>query len=180
MDKRITKILISGKRCTGKTTLLWGLQKKLNWPAFSASQFLRDYIRERGLKGVEIEGRGSHISGEIDGRVQNLLQSDHHVVIDVRAFGGIKGEFPNCMKVLLIAEDRRRFGRSAHREGVEISKAQKRIEKKDAEFIQRAGDIVGFHDFFEPRYYDVVIDTTNLKKDEVVDWVIKKSDTNFY
>jgi len=46
---KYSKITISGKICTGKTTLFWDLQKKLNWPVFSTGQFFRDYARQHNL-----------------------------------------------------------------------------------------------------------------------------------
>ena len=46
---KYSKITISGKICTGKTTLLKRLQKKLNWTTFMTGQLFRDYVKNHKL-----------------------------------------------------------------------------------------------------------------------------------
>ena len=174
-NKPLTKVLICGKRCTGKTTLFWDLQKRMNWPIFSASQYLRDYIYRNGLSNNrgDIEKHHENLSHEIDERITNLFESGESVVVEARAYGEIKKPFSGVLKVLLIADDVCRYKRASNREGVAYPRAAKRVEKKDEEFMSRAGKVLGFYDFYDEKYYDLVIDTTNLTPEQVVDKVIE-------
>jgi len=70
---RYTKITISGKICTGKTTLFKGLQKKLKWPAFMTGQLFRDYVKEHGLNLEGAEEQNEKLTKEVDYKVRDML-----------------------------------------------------------------------------------------------------------
>lgn len=174
--KALSKVLICGERCVGKTTLMWGLQKELGWPVYSASQFLRDYIRQYGLRGdpSKIQNHHERMSAEIDQRIKKLLESEYQVIIEARAFRYIKESFAKGLKVLLTADPVIKYKRSSQREATEYARAAQRIEKKDKEFRVNTGKIFGFYDMFEPKYYDVVMDTSLLSKEAVVQAVVER------
>jgi len=55
-----SKIVISGKICTGKSTLVHHLSEKLGWKTFSSGQYFRKYAQEHNLvrnHGREHSGR---------------------------------------------------------------------------------------------------------------------------
>ena len=174
------KILISGKRCTGKTTLFWDLQKKLAWPTFSTSQFLRDFIYthgiSRGLK--QVEDKSQEITQEIDQRTTSLLKANSPVIVETRAFGQIFDQFPDTLKILLVCDDQERIKRSSFRQTISLQKAKKRLFKKDKEWFEKMKSLYQRDDFFELKYYDLVIDTTSLVKKEVLNLVLKKLEKN--
>ncbi len=168
---RYQRALISGRRATGKSTLLWELQKRLNWPIFSISMFLRDYIRQYNLTPQQVDERRVEIAKDIDGRILNLLSSSNNVLIEAKVYGGIKKNLPGTAKILLTASDNTRYQRNAFREGISFDKAKKRVIKKETEWEQKMAKILGFNDFFDPKYYDLVVDTTNLTREQVADKV---------
>ena len=45
----LNKITISGKICTGKTSLFKNLEKELNWPVFMTGKLFRDYVAKINL-----------------------------------------------------------------------------------------------------------------------------------
>lgn len=165
---RYTKIILCGKRCTGKTTLLWNLQSALNWPLFSVSEYLRDLIRMYHLSPGDIEKKRIAVSRDIDTRMLALLRSDHCCIIDARVFGYVDQEFPHAVKVLLHANDTVRIERSSKREQSSLEKAENRLLKKEEEWLKSMRDIYGHQDFFNPKYYDLVIDTTSANTQEVL------------
>lgn len=167
-----TKIILCGKRCTGKTTLMWNLQQALNWPLISVSEYLRDLIRMYHLTPEDIEKNRIQISKDIDTRILNLLRTENRAIIDARVFGYIDQQFPRTLKLLLTANDNTRIIRSSEREKSSVQKAEVRLMKKEEEWIRSMQGIYGKNDFFNPAYYDLVIDTTNLKPIDVLKKVL--------
>lgn len=172
-----SKILISGLRNTGKTTLFWQLQKELNWPTLSVSQLMRDYIRANGLQGKsdsDIKPHEESLKTEIDHRICKLLTSPHQVIIETRAFALIRDPFPNTLKVLLTADEKVRVARNASRENISLDKSAKRLLKKEQDWLQKISHQFGFQDFFDPKHYDLVVDTNSLEPEQVSRIVVAK------
>lgn len=165
-----TKIILSGRRNTGKTTLFWALQKQLNWPTFSISQYLRDYIRIYGLQGASATQMAEHeiqMGHDIGQRVMALLKTDYPMIIEARLFEHIRQEWPGALKVLLTADEPVRIKRNAYREGISEQKSAQRLIKKEDKWIKKMEQQFGFGDFYNSDLYDLVIDTTQLSKDQV-------------
>ena len=174
---RYTKIILSGLKCVGKTSLFWDLQKRLNWPTFSASQFLRDYIRNHQLSAADLEAHEAKMGQEIDQRIEDLLNHPYPVLIEARVFGGIIKPWPGTLRLLLEAKDQVRFQRSAGREGIDMAKAEKRLQKREGKWLQTMHERYGLENFYNHDYYDWVIDTSQLSKEQVVEMVLNKVKT---
>jgi len=58
----INKITISGKICTGKSTLLKSLQKELNWPVFMTGQLFREYVNSKYAVALSSCTAGLHLA----------------------------------------------------------------------------------------------------------------------
>ncbi len=170
----MTKIILCGKRATGKSTLFWDLQKALNWPVFSISEFLRSYLYRHGLKKPEdIDAVSAQISQDFDTRVDALLRATDHVIIDARVFGKIRELLPNTLKVLLTASDETRLKRAAYREGTDVETQRKKLLKKEDAWIEKMHTMYPF-DFFDPQYYNLVIDTDIKTPEEVLEIILSK------
>lgn len=165
----VTKLIISGKRCAGKSTLFWNIQKYLNWPVFSLSHFLRDFIRTKGLSPEEVEQLSEQVSREVDERIQSLLVSPYPVIIENRMLGFVLPDSPTIFSVLLYANDTVRVKRSAQREGISEEKAHNRLFKREEKLNQRMQNIYGRDDFYEDTYYNFVIDTSDKTPEQVLD-----------
>lgn len=168
---RYNKIVICGQRCVGKTTLMWQLQKQLNWPMFSVSQFLRDYIRTHQVSPFEVEENSQAVTDDIDSRVEALLNSGNQVIVESRVFDKNRSRPEDAMTLLLYASENVRVARSAGREKTSEDKARKRLNKREGEFEARMSQIYGYSSLFDPANYDLAIDTDNLSPQEVLNRV---------
>jgi cytidylate kinase len=167
-----TKVLICGKRCTGKTTLFWDLQKALGWPTFTVSQYLRDYIHRFHLTPQQIDERSIEVSRDMEQRIAALLTSNDHVVIDARVYGKLKDVPENTLKVLLSASDQARVIRAAFREKTTAQKQQGRLLPRESEWIDKMQKLYPDVNFFDPEGYDLAIDTSMLKPSDVLNRVV--------
>lgn len=172
-----TKIILCGKRCTGKTTLFWDLQKRLEWPTFTISQYLRDYIHRFHLTSEEVEARSAEVSRDIDDRVASLIKGPDRVVIDARVYEGEYRNLPNVASILLTARDDVRLSRAAFREKTTPEKQGKRLFKRENAWLERIRAIYGDRDFFEPSSYTLTIDTSDLTPEQVLERTLTFLDT---
>jgi cytidylate kinase len=163
-----SKILIVGKRCSGKSTLFWNLQKELNWPTFSLSHFLRDFIRTHGLTPEEIEEQSAETSMEVEKRIQALVKTPDHVIIESRMLGFLTAPIPHTCRLLLTCEDTTRIERSAFRERISIDKARGRLFKREKNLFEAMKAVYKRDDFYDETYYDIVINTTHMTPADVL------------
>lgn len=169
---KYSKIILCGRRCSGKTTLFWDLQKELNWPIFSISLYLRDYLHRHNLKSLDaIEALNETISRDIDERMQKLLTTPEQIIFDARMYGHINDQIPNTLKVLLVTDEKIRIKRAAYREGTTEEVQKKRLIKKEGDWIAKMRVMYPF-DFFDPKYYDLVINTSELTPQQVLERIL--------
>jgi cytidylate kinase len=170
----ITKILLCGKRCTGKTTLFWDLQKTLGWPIFSVSEYLREYIHRHALTPEEVEDRSEELSTDYENRVMTIVNSPDRVIIDSRVFGRMAELGPDVLKILLTADDAKRIERAAYRQQTPVEKQRIKLLKNESQWIKRMETLYPGVDFFDPSRYDLALDTTDKTPEAVLAAVLAK------
>lgn len=176
-DDMFTKIILSGLRNTGKTSVFWALQQQLAWPTFSVSQFLRDYIRTHGLQGSSNQVMAEHeqqMRQSINQRLAGLMRLPDRCIIEARIWEDVRLESPGCLKVLLTADESVRVERNAFRESIGLERSRSKLINKENKWLDKVTAQFGFDDFFAHNYYDLVIDTGPLSIDQVVRVIIEK------
>lgn len=164
----IAKVTISGKICTGKTTLFWALQEQLVWPTFSTSQYFRDYARAHQLILEKAEEQSDELTRKIDYRVSDMLLKNGNLLVEGWMAGIMANGYKGILKVLLTCDDRVRIKRFANRERVSIKEATKRIHDRETNLIIRLSAIYQRNDFVDPKKYDIVLDTTFTAQDKML------------
>jgi len=91
----INKITISGKICTGKSTLLKSLQKELNWPVFMTGQLFREYVKKNRLNLEHVEEQSEALTKKIDYQVRNLIKQPGNLIVDGWMSGIMANNFSN-------------------------------------------------------------------------------------
>lgn len=167
-------ITISGPICSGKSTLFKNLCQKLNWPSYSASQFFRDFCQKHSLPLFAAQLRPESLTREIDKGVREKLLREKEIIIEGWLAGFMGQGISGVLKILLICADEERFRRFSQREGISLEKARQKIEKQESNLFTKWKKVYGQDDFLEQRYYDLVIDTTDLKPKEVIDLVLAR------
>lgn len=171
---RYTKITISGKICTGKTTLFQDLQKQLKWPTFSTSQFFRDYAKSNKLSLNRGEEQNEKITKKIDLKIFKLLKKNNNLIVEGWMAGIMADKLPNVIRILLICDEKERIKRYAKRENIPIKNAQKRLYERENSWLKKIKKIYGRDDIFKPENYNCIIDTTNLKPQKILQKVMNK------
>ncbi|TRZ51919.1 hypothetical protein D4R99_03675, partial [bacterium] len=150
-----SKITISGKICTGKTTLLKDLQKELNWPIFMTGRLFRDYVEKNKLNLEQVEEQNEELTKKIDYQVRDMLKTGKNLIVDGWMSGLMANHFPNILKILLVCQDNIRYKRFAEREKISINEAKKRVEERQLNWFKKLEVIYKRSDFVDPKNYDL-------------------------
>ncbi len=161
------KITVSGKICTGKTTLFNGLHKRLGWPTFSTSQFVREYTRTHQTDLEKAEEQNEKMTVMMDTRMKEMLKTPGNLLAEGWMAGIMANHYKGILKVLLVCDDKVRIQRFADREHVTYEEAKARLETRENNWMHKVGKVYKRNDFFDPKHYDVVIDTSDKTAKEV-------------
>lgn len=172
---KYNKITISGKICTGKTTLLKSLEKHLGWPTFMTGQLFREHAKKKNLQLEGAEEQNQRITREVDERVKKMLHEPGHLIVDGWMSGLSANSLPDVMKILLECDNRTRYGRFANREKVTLTEAKKRVEERQGSWFEKIEKIhkIKRGEFIDPKNYTIVIDTTNLSTSKITKKVLQ-------
>lgn len=164
---KYTKITISGNICTGKTTLFWNLQNKLVWPTFSSSQFFRDYARLNTVSLDAADEQNKKLTNFVDFRMRDMLKKPGNLLAEGWMAGIMANHYKKILKVLLVCEDTIRIKRYAEREDTSFTKAKERLQAREKNWFEKMVKIYKRNDFFDPKNYDLVINTSQKRPGEI-------------
>lgn len=167
-------VTISGKICSGKSSLFKNLVQELNWPSYSASQFFRQWSQEHQVHLFDAEARSDSLTCEVDKGMREKILEGKNLILEGWLAGFMALGLPRVLKVLLICHNKVRIERFAKREKITLAKASEEIKKREEALLNKWRRVYGREDFFEPKFYDLVIDTTRLGKIEVLRLVLEK------
>lgn len=168
-------ITISGTPGSGKSTLAKNLASKLNLNHYSTGDFMRKIAKERNISLIklsELAESDLSIDQEIDNYTKELARQDNFVIDSRLAYYFI----PNSIKIFLDADLDERAKRIAQDkrkdEPSEIKKVKKEIQKRQESEKTRYQELYNLNPYNHDNF-DLVIDTTDLQPQEVVEKVIE-------
>jgi predicted cytidylate kinase len=169
-----SKITISGKICTGKSSVFRALEEKLKWPTFSSGAYFREYSKKHNLVLNNAEEQTDILTKKVDGMVKEMLKKPGNLLLDAWLGGILAGETNDVLKVLLTAKDDVRFKRFSQREHVSLEEAKKEVLLRDSSWFEKVEKIHDRSDFFDEKNYTLVIDTSNVSIEYVVSTILKR------
>lgn len=170
---KYSKITVSGRICTGKSTLFLKLEKKLNWPTFHTGQIFREYVKKHGLT-LEAGKEQDVIARKIDMEVKEKLEAPGHLLVDSWMAGIMADDLPGVLRILLTCDDKVRAQRFAQRENLPVDESLKKILERENNVLNKLKEMYKKNGIFDPKYYNLVINTTNLTENEVFEKVLNK------
>jgi predicted cytidylate kinase len=170
-------VTISGRPGSGKSVVASKVAQALNLRHVSAGDFMRQMAAERGMSILELSRvaeEGDEIDREIDARTMRLAEQGGDFVMDARLGWHF---IPDSIKVFLevdplvaahrIFEARRR----SEVENVTLEETQRAVQDRTESERRRYLDYYGV-DYGDHANYDLVIDTSELPIDRVVENVV--------
>ena len=170
-----TNITISGGVSTGKNTLSDNLKPYLEshgWKFTSGGQILRDFAKEYVQPLASLADKKIH--NLIDERTIKLLKEGHYV-IEAWLAGFFARNMKNTLRVLLICKDNAlKIDRVVNRDKISVAMAKKYIKEREEINFREWRKYYGNYNFFDPKYYQLTIDTYTSGPMETLGKVLDK------
>ncbi len=174
MDFNFSNITISGGVAVGTSTLLNNLKPYLEpyqWKFKSTGEFVREYTKENVLPLATLVS--DDFDRQIEAKVYETLAKEKHWVIDGWLSGFISKDLSDTLRVLLVcSENSIRVDRVMNRDKVSVSDAKNFLKLREDKNFKKWQRMYGEHNFFNPKYYQLVIDTYSSGQNETVGKVL--------
>ncbi len=170
-------ITISGKVAVGTTTLAKNLQHILGWKYINTGALQRKWDRKRGVNENEHGAllRPDDHERKMEELAHKTLIEENKVIYEAWLAGFVAQDIAGILKLLLIcSNDAVRIDRVMNRDEVTADEAKRFIRTREDENIVKWHKIYGKHDFWNPKYYDLVIDTYSKGAMETLGVVLDK------
>jgi len=171
------KITISGLPGSGKTTVTKLLAKKLKLKHYSIGNLMRKIAKKKNINELElnkIAEKQKDIDKKLDDFQKKLANKDNFVLDSRIGFYFIPDSIKIFLKVNLKQGAKRIFKDKRKEESYKtIKQTLKAIKRRMKSETIRYKKHYGIKNFRSKKNYDLVIDTTNLKPDEVVNKIIR-------
>jgi predicted cytidylate kinase len=161
-------IVVAGNVGTGTTTLAKALCDKFGFKYVSTGDFFRAYALEHNIELWDKEAVPDEIDRKIDQKFFELMKNEKGYVFDTHYGGYFARDLKDVYKILLtcneqVAEQRVILRQHTHKETVES------IRKRREENQEKFNKLYSPKTPEEPEYFDLIIDTTNISKEETLD-----------
>ena len=182
----INNITISGRIAAGSTSLANKLSEILKWKHIEGGDIFWETIRKRmGVESKDTHLRSDKEDEDFDASLKKLLKEEKHVVLEAHLAGfnaqGIEGVY----KILVICENEHgqdqtqiRIDRLINRETQSVEKAKEEILVREKSDLAKWQKLYVKNDpnwvYWDPKYYDLIVNTYSLNKEEALKFVLDK------
>ncbi len=153
-------VTISGRVASGATTLSHHLTDAIGWKLINGGEMYRLYAKEQGipLEKTTLSSDAYHL--ELDAFIKEKLRSESHLIIeswlsgfDAQGIDGVYKIFVTC------PEDAVRIDRLVNREHMTVEQAKLHLKTRETENLKKWEKLYNTRDIWNPKLYDLVIDT---------------------
>ena len=166
-------IAISGPIAAGSTTTAKLLSKKLKIPYKVAGDFFRLYMQKHNIPLPEKEKVPDEVERKVDRELTDLIASDKPIIIDGLYIAYFAHNMPHVLKVLLTCDEKVRINRALTRTHTHKETAQD-VKRRDQAHDAKFRKLYANENFLDPKFFDLIIDTTNTTKEEVIAKILDK------
>lgn len=167
-------IAISGDIGTGKSTLARLLSEKLNWQYISAGNYFRDWYKKQGMDVSKVYGIPEQEDRKMEADFKKEMAEKSNTIFESRLAGWLAKDYKETLKVLCVVDSETAYKRVAKRDSVSESEAEKLSKQRAKDLVDKFNNLYGVSDFLDEKYFDLVINTTSLSPDQVLEEVLQK------
>lgn len=164
---KYTSIIVAGPIASGTSTAAKNAAKKLNLVHHSAGDFFRQYALDNNIPLHDKEQMPDDLDQKVDSDLTALAKNGG-VSIDGDYIGYFTRDLPNVLKVLITCDYKERIKRALSRKSTH-SETEEQIKLREAGLDKKFRRLYADEDFQNPKFFNLVIDNTNLTPEEVAD-----------
>lgn len=172
---KFSAIAVSGKIATGTSTLSSNLHEVLGWKYVNAGKIQREYDRKHDINENQrgsLVRPDSHEEG-MEAMAKKFLQERRHIIYEAWLAGFVAQSMKHVLKVLLVCSSEAvRIDRVAFRDKLTIKQAQNYIKQREEENLKKWKKLYGDYDFYDKKYFDIMVDTYASGPNETVGKVL--------
>ena len=165
-------IVISGPIASGSTTAAKLLSEKPNIPYKSAGDFFREYMLLHNIPLPQKEKIPDDVEKKVDDELTELAENSS-IIIDGLYTGYFARKNPQVLRVLLTCDEEERIKRALLRTHTHKETAED-VKRRDAAHDAKFRKLYADENFLDPKFFDLVIDTTNTRPEEVSEKIIEE------
>ena len=180
---KYSSVAISSPPGAGRSTLLNNLKNyltPLGWEFFSGGDWSRQFSIAAGkqdpndLKHHKATDYGDEVDHQIDRAMrEKITDSSVHMAIESWIAGWNARDIKHVLKVLLMCDEALRIDRIVNRDNIAVGEAKKHIRERETANLAKWKRMYGVRDFWDPKYYDLVINTYSHGPRETLDLVLQ-------
>lgn len=172
-SKMYRSIVLSGPIASGTTTAAKNLSQELNLEYHSAGDFFRDYMLTHNIPLPNKEEIPDEVDRKVDQEMTSLLASKKNVVVDGLYYGYFCRDMKNVLKVLITADEDERIKRATSRTHTH-KETPEDVLRRDKAHDVKFRKLYANENFLDPKFFNLVIDSTHTSQKEVLDIISKK------
>lgn len=180
---KYSSIAISGRPGAGRSTLLKNLKTclaPLGWEIFSGGDWARKFAIASGKHNANdpTHHKATDYSDDIDKQIDADMRSklsdpEVHMVVESWIAGWNMRGLPHVLKVLLMCDDALRIDRVVNRDNITVEQAKTHLFEREEANLGKWQRMYGVSDFWDPKYYDLVINTYSHGPTETLNLVLQ-------
>jgi len=164
-------IVISGSIASGTTTAAKTLAEKLGLPYRSAGDVFREYALTHNIPLYAKEKIPDELEVKADKELTGLAKKG--AVIDSHYAGYFNRNNKEVLKVLLTADEEIRIKRALERTHTH-TETEEEFKKREEGLDKKFRKLYANENHLDPKFFDLIIDTTHTEPEEVSKKIIKK------
>lgn len=183
---QIRNITVSGRIASGQTTLAKSLSEVLYWEFWEGGALTEEYFKKvlKNNDEIDVDARPDSHEVWMDELIKKMLFGSSYQIIQSNLAGFDAQGIPGVFKILTVCEDKNgvdqaniRIGRLMNRKGVSIVDAKRNIVERERKNRDKWSRLYVKDDpswvYWDKKYYDLVINTYFLNKEESVNEALK-------
>lgn len=185
---KYSSIAISGPPGAGRTTLLRNLKPTVEswgWTTYSGGEWARQFAVGNGKHRPDDPKHhfATDYSDEIDHQIdaamrEKLSDPGVHYCIESWIAGWNMRDLPHVLRVLLQCDDSLRIDRLVNRDNLSVEQAKEHIRERQETNFAKWKRMYGVTDFWDPKYYNLTVDTYSTGPKETLDLVLQAVGAN--
>jgi len=155
-------VTVSGKIAVGTTTLAKNLSHVLNWKHINVGGLQREFDRKNNIhenKHGALSRTDEH-EQSMENMTKKMLDHEKNLIYEAWLSGFLARDINDVLKILVVcSHEDIRIDRVVNRENITVEEAKRWMKQREDENIVKWKKLYGDYDFWNPKYYDEVVDT---------------------